>query len=62
MLKYINKMNSIHWLLLMITAFTLMSLGKVVAVIGIIVAGVAVLVKFWSSVTTVFNKLFRGEK
>lgn len=61
MLKYINNMSSIHWVLVCIAMFTLFSVGKIVAVVGIVVALIAVVIRFWSGITSTFNKLFKGE-
>ena len=59
MLKYINKMGAIHWLLVAVAIFTLFSLGKLVAGFMILVAVIACLVRFWGKITSVFNKLFK---
>lgn len=60
MLKWINKMNSLHWLLVMIAVFTLCSFGKVLAVLGITVAGIMVLFNFWDKIKNAFGLLFKG--
>ncbi len=61
MLRYLNKMGAIHWLLLAIAVFALMSLGKLLAVVMILVAGIACLVRFWGGIVKTFNKLFKEE-
>lgn len=60
MLKWINKMNSLHWLLVMIAVFTLFSFGKVLAVLGIAIAGIMVLFNFWDKIKNAFGLLFKG--
>ena len=58
MLKYINQMNSVHWLLVAVAVFALMSVGKLVAVVMIIVAVIAVLVRYTREIRVMFDKMF----
>ena len=59
MLKYINQMNSVHWLLVAVAVFALMSVGKLVAVVMIIVAVIAVLVRYTREIRVMFDKMFK---
>jgi hypothetical protein len=54
-------MNSIHWVLVAIAVFTLMSVGKLAAGFMLLVVIIAVLARYARSISIVFNRLFRGE-
>lgn len=63
MLKYVTKLNSVYCVLIAIAVYALMSLGKLVAGFILLVAVIAVLVRYARSISLVFNKLFtRGDK
>ena len=52
-------MNSVHWLLVAVAVFALMSVGKLVAVVMIIVAVIAVLVRYTREIRVMFDKMFK---
>lgn len=62
MLKYLNSMGCIHWLLMCAGLFALFSLGKLVAGFMLLVAVIACVVLYWGKVSRYVNKLFgKGE-
>lgn len=50
LLKYLNKMNALHWTLVMVGLFAIASVTKVIAVIGFGIALLYLVVKYWDKV------------
>lgn len=50
LLKYLNKMNVVHWILVMVGLFAIASVTKALAIIGASIALLCLVVKYWDKV------------